>query len=223
METIAASDRFAADHQVQLLARLRELGYPVPPVRHEAGRAIVQPVAGATMLGELLREPAQVERYGRLLGELHARLHRIPAPDWLPEVSAGGTARHHLRDAIDGERRVVLHLDLQPANVVLGMAGPVVVRWADAAAGPAELDVALTVLAVLGPDLHMPDAPQAQRERLDASRGLLIEAFLAACGAGPTAGMADAIAYRLADPELSDGERGWLREAAPSCLDRFAY
>ena len=66
----------------------------------------------APSLDLAVRRPHKLGYFARLLAELHHRLHEIPAPENL-----GQTLRR-------GDR--VLHLDLQPANVVMTRRGPVV-------------------------------------------------------------------------------------------------
>jgi streptomycin 6-kinase len=64
---------------------------------------------------------------GRVLADLHTRLHAIPSRAGTPD-----------------ER--VLHLDLHPANVVLTARGPVLIDWTNATDGPPDLDVAQTAV-----------------------------------------------------------------------------
>jgi Mn2+-dependent serine/threonine protein kinase len=206
-------DERTAHREARLMRHLHELGYPVPFVHSADGQDLVmERVSGPTLFEELLHEPGQVERYGRLLGELHERLHRIPAPDWLLDERATGA------DA--GAHPVIVHRDLQPLNVILSERGPVVIDWENAGAGTASFDVALTVVITMGTDLDMLSAT-ADVRRLDASRGLLIEAFLASSGARATPGLPAALRYRTADPALTDREREWLQRSGAACLGRF--
>jgi aminoglycoside phosphotransferase (APT) family kinase protein len=80
------------------------------------------------------QQPWKLLQHARTLAELHKQLHALPAPDWLPPLGAGGPA--------------VVHRDLHPLNVLMSARGPVVVDWANAAAGPAEADVADTWLVM---------------------------------------------------------------------------
>jgi aminoglycoside phosphotransferase (APT) family kinase protein len=92
----------------------------------------------------------------------------------------------------EGER--LLHLDLHPENVLLSSRGPVVIDWTNARAGDPNLDVALTwvicaTVGSVGPSvfarlfLRHVDREAARRA------------------------LPDAVAYRLADPNVTDVER----------------
>ncbi|HWU45830.1 MAG TPA: aminoglycoside phosphotransferase family protein [Humibacter sp.] len=215
-------DERTSHDEARLMVHLHTLGYPVPLVHESSGRDLVmEHIAGPTLFEELLHEPGQVERYGRLLGELHDRLHRIPAPEWLIERESTETPPAGAR--IPEERHpVVVHRDLHPLNVILSERGPVVIDWEGAGAGSASFDVALTVVVTMGSDLE-PFAGGADVRRLDASRGLFVEAFLRSCRADPAPGLAAALRYRATHAALSESEQHWLADHGPSCLDRFRF
>jgi aminoglycoside phosphotransferase (APT) family kinase protein len=213
-------DDRTSDAEARLMRHVGELGYPVPLVYDAEGRDLVmEHVKGPTLFEGLLHEPTQIDRYGRLLGELHERLHRIPAPDWLRERSDANAEA----GLADDTEPVVLHRDLHPINVILSERGPVVIDWEGAGAGAAALDVALTVVVTLGADLASLGPVTAESSRLDASRGLLIESFLGACGTDPAPALAAALRVRSRNPTLTGVERNWLERRGPSCLDRFAF
>jgi aminoglycoside phosphotransferase (APT) family kinase protein len=92
----------------------------------------------------------------------------------------------------EGER--LLHLDLHPENVLLSSRGPVVIDWTNARAGDPSLDIALTwvICATVGRAVPSAFARLFLRhvDREAARRAL-----------------PDAVAYRLADPNVSDAER----------------
>ena len=209
--------------EARLMRHLHELGYPVPLVHDADGTDLVmEHITGPTLFEELLREPGQVDRYGRLLGDLHERLHRIPAPDWLVGEADAGDESGLLHDGAEADGpQVVLHRDLHPINVILSERGPVVIDWEGAAAGAAAIDAALTVVITLGADLEALDAETPDIRRLDASRGLLIEAFLRTCGVDPAPALGSALRLRSANPMVSEREHDWLQQHGPSCLDRF--
>lgn len=193
--------------EARIMRMLSVLGYPVPSVHAARGREFtMENIAGPTILDALVGEPAQVERYGRQLGELHERLHRIAAPEWLRPVR--GTAASGAAS--------VLHLDFHPGNVILSTRGPIVIDWTNAAAGPSELDVALTMLIMLSVDPVDIDMPA-----LGALRVMFLDAYLTTCGADPRVGLAAAIEYRLNDPMLPDAERAWIQTHGADCLDPF--
>lgn len=190
--------------EARVMRHLEEHGYPVPHVVDAGGTDIVmERIEGATLVDMVAREPDKVERYGRLLGELHERLHRMPAPEWLPGSGAG---------------RVIIHRDLHPQNVMLSVRGPVVIDWNIVTAGRAAEDAAITVLLTLGADF---DVPASIAERIDSLRPFFVDAFLHTCGTDPREGLAAAIAYRSATPNNTGRESGWLQRDAPDCLDPF--
>lgn len=92
----------------------------------------------------------------------------------------------------EGER--LLHLDLHPDNVLLSPQGSVVIDWTNARAGKPALDVALTwVICATSGGL---------------SGRVFTRLFLRHVDRG-AAGQAlrDAVAFRLADPNVTDAER----------------
>ncbi|MET1004287.1 MAG: phosphotransferase [Propionibacteriaceae bacterium] len=83
-------------------------------------------------------DEAGAEERGRRCGSLHQALAAVPAPVALPTAPGLEAA---------GPSPSLLHLDLHPFNVLLDETGtPTVIDWANAAAGPAELDVARTAM-----------------------------------------------------------------------------
>jgi aminoglycoside phosphotransferase (APT) family kinase protein len=125
--------RYAAEH-----------GYPVPAiheVRAGGTEVVMDRIDGPSMMDAMMRRPWQMPRLSRLLADLHDRLHRIPAPDWLPRLDGGDR---------------LLHLDLHPMNVLMAAGGPVVIDWTNAAAGEPLADVANTVVLFTCPDIPLP-------------------------------------------------------------------
>ncbi|MGN6125058.1 MAG: phosphotransferase [Humibacter sp.] len=197
------SGRSAAS-EARVMLHLETHGYPVPHVFDvDGGDLVLERVRGATLFELVANEPEQYERYGRLLGELHERLHRMPAPAWLAGEHGSG---------------VIVHRDLHPENVLLSERGPVVIDWDNVAAGRASVDAAITVIVMLGAEL---DVDAVTAERAEPLRSLLVDAFLETCGTDPRDGLAEAIAYRRAIPNNTDAENRWLDEAAPDCLDAY--
>jgi len=96
----------------------------------------------------------------------------------------------------DGAR--LLHLDLHPANVLLSRRGPIVIDWTNARAGDPALDLALTsvICATSGGLAGRAFTPLFLRhvDREAARRAL-----------------PDAVAFRLADPNVTDAERARVR------------
>ena len=199
-------DEQSVQAEVRIMRHLEEHGYPVPHVFEAGGTDIVmERVRGVTLLEQLVTEPEQLDRYGRLLGELQERLHRMPAPAWLAGPGVPGDA-------------VIVHRDLHPNNVLLTERGPLVIDWSDASAGRAAVDAAMTVIVILGAEL---DAGDPIARQVGPMRSLLIDSFLQTCGVDPREGLVEAIEFRRRHSINTDAEERWLRTKAPGCLDPF--
>jgi aminoglycoside phosphotransferase (APT) family kinase protein len=102
-----------------------------------------------------------------------------------------------------GER--LLHVDLHPDNVLLSPRGPVVIDWTNAQAGDPRFDVAMTWIICVtsgGP-----------------GEWLFTRLFLRHAGRDEARkALADAAAYRLADVNVTDGERERVRRLVRSEL-----
>ena len=148
----------------------------------------------------------------------HARAHGFPVPavhevrddalvldrvDGPTMLDAADLERHpallaRLHDQlheIPFEGATLLHRDLHPENVILSAGGPVVVDWTNAGAGEPAFDVALVWVILVGTG-----EPIAERFARD---------FVAHFD-GWRAGLDDALAYRFADPNVTDEERARL-------------
>jgi tRNA A-37 threonylcarbamoyl transferase component Bud32 len=175
--------------EVAVMRYVRERGYPAPEIiRVEGPDLVLERATGSTMRADLARRPWTLLGHARLLAELHRRLHRIPAPEWLPAIGPGGA---------------VIHLDLHPENVLLHGNGALVIDWANARAGHWADDVAQTVVILAAVDL-----PRATK--------LAIRAFLAIYLAGfdraaVRAHLPAAIARRMVDPNMTARERQLIR------------
>ncbi len=72
-----------------------EQGFPVPhieEVRADGTEIVMERIDGPIMMDAMVRPPWKLGEYLRLLADLHDRLHRIVAPDWLPGMDDGATA-----------------------------------------------------------------------------------------------------------------------------------
>jgi tRNA A-37 threonylcarbamoyl transferase component Bud32 len=161
-------------------------GYPVPGVIDVTGPDLVlERIDGPTMLEDLRRRPWRFRAHAKTLARLHRELHAMPPPDFLR-----------------GEGGAILHLDLHPENVMLARKRPVVIDWANAARGDPPLDVALTAVVLAGAPVGPP---------LAWLRDWFVHAFLAEFAPAEWRFNLDsAIAYRRADGNVSDKERGGL-------------
>jgi tRNA A-37 threonylcarbamoyl transferase component Bud32 len=156
--------------EARVMKRALENGYPVPRV-HEVleDGLVLERVDGPTMKDDALRRPWRIPAHARVLAHLHDELHLIP-----------------------GEREgVLLHLDLHPHNVLMSRRGPVVVDWANARDGRAELDPALTwVILMTG-----------------AGRAGRLFARLFARHVDVRTALQEAAAFRLRDRNVTEQER----------------
>jgi aminoglycoside phosphotransferase (APT) family kinase protein len=195
-------------HEARVMTYARSEGFPVPEVfevRAGGTEVVMERIHGHDMVAELARKPWALSGLAATLAELHHRLHAIAAPQWLGPPRGNPKAARS-----DGDRLV--HLDLHPLNVLMDGGRPVVIDWSNAAAGRPELDVALTwVLLACG------GLPQgALRARLlGPGRDLLVRSFLSHFDRHEVASaLGDAVAFKLADPHMSEAERAAMRRLA---------
>lgn len=123
---------------------------------------------------------------------MHAEVQRRP---WRAARAAAVLAGLHARlHEIPFEGLRLLHLDLHPQNILVSGDGPVVIDWANARAGEPPLDLALTwvLCATSGglPGRAFGHLFLRHVDRVAVRRAL-----------------PDAVAFRLADPNVSDAER----------------
>jgi aminoglycoside phosphotransferase (APT) family kinase protein len=186
--------------EARIMEYVRRLGYPVPAVEELSDNGldmVMERVEGVDMVARMTRRPWTIARQGRLLGDLHRRLHELPAPDWLPGAPVG-----------HGDRLV--HLDLHPLNVLLGPTGPVVIDWANACRGDPDIDVALTwVLMAAG------EAPTNRLigTMLGRARSVLVNSFLESFDVDPVRQqLRAAVAWKVLDPHMSSAEQARMWE-----------
>lgn len=117
-------------HEAMAMSYAARYGFPVPDlVSYSSDEIVMEKIEGVTLADDLTLHPWRLRAHARTLAELHKRLHQVPPPDWLKHGSDGDC---------------LLHLDLHIENVMISSKGPVVIDWANAAAGPGAMDVALT-------------------------------------------------------------------------------
>jgi aminoglycoside phosphotransferase (APT) family kinase protein len=181
--------------EARTMEYVRSHGYPVPAVDHlgEGGTDLVmERVEGPSMVELLGRRPWTLRANGALLGDLHRRLHEIPAPDWLaPGPGPGGDS--------------FLHLDLHPLNVLMGPSGPVVIDWPNARRGVPDFDVALSWVLMTAGEIP---GNRLRAALMGRARGFLVESFLrgfdrAAVGATVRA----VVEWKVLDPHISEVEQ----------------
>lgn len=173
--------------EAEVMRYVASHGYPVPAVYAASGSdLLMERVAGPTLLAALVSGSVGVLDGARLLADLHTRLHSIP-----PRATAG---------------HPVVHLDLHPDNVLLGLHGPLVIDWRNATDGSPMVDLAVTavVAALVATD---PEHPMASAARE------MLTAFIGASDDGLADGLPGALALRRADPKLTTAEKRRLPEA----------
>ena len=148
--------------EAALMEHVRLKGFPAPAVHYSSGPELVMDrIDGPTMLDDIIRRPWRILAHARLLASLHERLHAIEPPREL--------------EAPYGEGPAVLHLDLHPANVILGAHGPVVIDWTGAVRGDPALDLAQTWVVMA--TAAVPGSPVARTVGA-VGRGSFLRAFL---------------------------------------------
>lgn len=185
--------RYRSEHDSEpegrLMTWLAASGVPVPVVHRAAGRDLVmEHVRGPSMLDDLQRRPWRLRRHARTLAALQRTINDVAAPDWLSA------------DAAVPDGRGVVHGDLHPMNVILGPDGPVVIDFTNATRGPAPFDAAMSY--VLMSTFETSGAIDRLGQRL------LVAAFRRSRGRQVVdAGLGVACRVRLADPNVTIGER----------------
>jgi aminoglycoside phosphotransferase (APT) family kinase protein len=203
--------------EAEIMRYVGSQGYPVPVIHAVNGPDMVmERVDGPTMLGDLGTRPWMVVRHARLLAALHRRLHRIPAPEWLPTyashaaftrpgVEAAWTGLSPMPTGSPATPETLLHLDLHPDNVILSSRGPVVIDWRNTRRGDGAIDVASTWLILATSEI--PDRG-LKRMAMDVIRRLFVLAFVRYAGKAEASRQIPAVArYRLADRNLLPSER----------------
>lgn len=185
--------------EAAVMRYVRDQGYPAPEVFESGpGYLVMERLDGPTMLDLLARQPHRMGRLARVLADLHRRLHVIAAPPGLPEAG------------LPGDR--LLHRDLHPLNVLMTAAGPVVIDWTNAAAGSPAYDVADTwVIFAVG------EVPGGAALRLTAGLGrrLFLRHFLRGFDRDEIrAAVPAAVRHRMADRNMTDGERRRMQRMA---------
>ncbi len=185
--------------EAELMIYLAQAGYPVPAVYDASGPDIVmERLNGRDMIADFGIRPWLAGKYGRMLADLHNRLHQIDAPPGLPQAFEAGDK--------------VVHLDLHPANVMLTASGPLVIDWSNGAAGAPAADVAMAYVIVATSETDLLPAPL--RAVVAPLRAAHLRQFLAAARDDPGAMLASAARNRLTDRNIRPSEVKKLRRIA---------
>jgi aminoglycoside phosphotransferase (APT) family kinase protein len=173
----------SAAREAELLGRLGEAGYPVPGVVSWDGPDLVLERIVGPRLSEAIAAGELSVQAGALL---LADLHdRLHALPW-----DGGC---------------LLHIDLHPENVLMADRGPVVIDWTNAREGDAGLDVAMSGLILAQVAVGVPALTDLVTE--------LMRSFVRAVADDPAPYVAEALALRRDDPNLTALETGQLQKA----------
>jgi aminoglycoside phosphotransferase (APT) family kinase protein len=206
-----------SEREAEIMRYVGSQGYPVPVIHEVKGPDMVmERVDGPTMLRDLGNRPWMVWRHARLLAALHRRLHRIPAPDWLPtyashlaftgpDVEEAWAGLPPLPTGSPTAPETLLHLDLHPDNVILSSRGPVVIDWRNTRRGNGAIDVASTWLIMATSEV--PDTG-LKRVATEVIRRLFVLGFVRYAGKAAASQQIPVVArYRLADRNLRPSER----------------
>jgi aminoglycoside phosphotransferase (APT) family kinase protein len=197
--------RYDTDLEARIVRHLAARGFPVPAVYHwEGPDLIMERLDGRDMLADLAKRPWLARRHGRLLGDLHNRLHEIAAPAGFRRLFEPGDR--------------VMHLDLHPGNIMLTPRGPVVIDWTNATAGPGGADVAMAYLIMASSETD--DIPVALRPAVGIVRGQLIGQFMSGARDDPWPHIEAVAAHRLTDPNVRPAEATRLRQLAADAARR---
>jgi aminoglycoside phosphotransferase (APT) family kinase protein len=181
--------------EAQVMEYARSQGFPVPAVEEVSDDGldmVIERIDGPDMVAIMGKRPWTIRRQGRVLADLHLRLHQLPAPEWL-------------RDAPVGRGDRLVHMDLHPLNVMIGPRGPVVIDWANACRGDPAVDVALAwVLMAAG------EVPSGRfiGMILGRARSALVQSFLHSFDVDVLKQtLREVVAWKVLDPHMSVAEQ----------------
>lgn len=181
--------------EAQVMEYVRAQGFPVPAVEEVSDDGldmVIERIDGLDMVATMGKQPWTIRRQGRVLADLHRRLHRLAAPDWLHDAPVGR-----------GDR--LLHLDLHPLNVMMGRQGPVVIDWAGACRGDPAVDVTLAwVLMAAG------EVPTGRfiGMILGRARSALVNSFIKSFDVAEVEQrLREVVAWKVLDPHMSVTEQ----------------
>jgi aminoglycoside phosphotransferase (APT) family kinase protein len=181
--------------EARVMEYVRAQGFPVPAVEEVSADGldmVMERIDGADMVAVLAKRPWEVRRQGRLLADLHLRLHELTAPEWLPDAPMG-----------QGDR--LLHLDFHPLNVMVGPQGPIVIDWANACRGDPDVDVAVAWVLMATGEVSTNRLLGAILGRV---RSALVHSFLGSFDVPRVAqSLHAAVAWKVSDPHMSVAEQ----------------
>ena len=181
--------------EAQVMEYARSRGFPVPAVEEVSDdglNLVMERIDGPDMVTLMSKHPWSIPRQGRVLADLHRRLHELTAPDWL-------------RDAPVGRGDRLLHLDLHPLNVMMSPRGPVVIDWAGACRGDPAVDVALAWVVMAAGEVP---TGRFIGMILGRARSALVKSFVDSFDVDVVKQcLNDVVTWKVADPHLSVAEQ----------------
>jgi aminoglycoside phosphotransferase (APT) family kinase protein len=190
-------DGHDASKEADAMRYLFKKGYPVPEVFDVEGPDIVMAhLSGTTMLKTMARKPLQIAEMAKTLVRLQSRLNALAPPPFL--------------DVKFGEPSGIMHLDLHPDNIMMTNSGPVVIDFANIAAGPASADVAQSWIIMVTSTI-----PGSAPERYagNIGRNKFVKNFLKHSDVEFTNELFESVAEaRKLDPNTSDAEKTRIDE-----------
>lgn len=185
---------YSMAHQATTMTYLRDRGYPVPAIEEvsdDGSEMVMERIEGLSMVDAISKAPWTVRRQARTLADLHAQLHEIPAPDFLPPAPVGS-----------GDR--IIHMDLHPLNVLVSPKGPVVIDWANACRGEPVVDVGVAwVLMAAG---QIP-GNSVMATLLGWGRALLVNGFVNRFDrAEVSRRLREVVTWKVTDAHMSEAE-----------------
>jgi aminoglycoside phosphotransferase (APT) family kinase protein len=152
---------------------------------------VYERLTGRSMLDQVTRRPWLVDRLARTFAALHAQMHETDGVGLPSQIAAVRQAIERAAENLGAARldatlgtleavepgTVVCHGDMHPGNVIMADAGPIVIDWLTAGAGPPEADVARTMFLLTGSDIPLV-YPRIQRTLIAALRRRFASTYL---------------------------------------------
>jgi aminoglycoside phosphotransferase (APT) family kinase protein len=181
--------------EARVMEYVRSQGFPVPAIEEVSDDGldmVMERIDGADMVAVMSKRPWTIPRQGRLLADLHHRLHALAAPDWLENAAVGR-----------GDR--ILHFDLHPLNVMIGRTGPVVIDWTGACRGDPAVDVAMAWVLMAAGEVA---TGRLIGSILGRARSALVKSFIGSFDLDEVRQViSDVVTWKVSDPHMSAAEQ----------------
>lgn len=176
--------------EAELTQAVWEMGVAAPQVRDVVlvkGRpsVVFERVAGPSMWQQMIQDPQGAPELARELAAIQKTLLQIGIPARIPDLVDRLSRKIQLASALTADERAeaatlaaalprgaaLLHGDLHPGNILMGVNGPVVIDWFDATIGHPVADVVRSSL------LMQPGSSAAPRHLPGATKPVLQPAY----------------------------------------------